>query len=646
MVWEAAIWLAILLPSAVGLLSFVLGKKSGVALTATSFASLFLIATNLNLLIKGEEVHIPGPTWWPFRDGGVTFGIILDPLSLIMGLIVAFISSFVFLYSIGYMEHEEGIPRFWFFMGNFEASMLLLIFSDNLIMTLIGWEGVGLSSFFLIGHYFSDKRDKWLGGPKGVAPFAKPSYCGLKALLTTGFADTFMLVGILILYSLYGTFNFLELESKASLTPVNGTLLTLASLLLIMGPLGKSAQFPFQEWLPEAMAGPTPVSALLHSATMVKAGIYLVARLSPFYYILMSVYPGASQAFFLLAAIFGITTALLGSMYGMISIEMKKILAYSTISQLGYMLMALGIAGISGNPLLGFVAALFHLFSHSLFKAALFLSAGVAIHESHTIYVTEMGGLRRRIPVTFFAMTIAALSLAGLPPLLGFWSKDTLLAATYPVNWPVAILAALAAVFTAFYSVRLISLTFLGKGKGHKGHKGHETLIMVGPPLFLASLTLAFGLIGPMVEKFFDKVFHHSLYLYGSYSPASVTAMASSAIALTLGLGSSYLLYINKNKAISSLSKSGIIRSLYSILWIRPFDRLYSLMVSSSLKVSGHFYSFEMLLNRGMNGLATSVMKSITNVRRIHSGDLNLYLGIAALLLLFLIIFMLGVAYP
>lgn len=645
MVWEAAIWLAIVLPSAVGLLSFIFGKKSGTVLTATSFISLFLIATNFNLLIEGEEVHMVGPNWWPFRDGGVTFGIILDPLSLVMGLVVAFISSFVFLYSIGYMKHEEGISRFWFFMGNFEASMLLLIFSDNLIMTLVGWEGVGLSSFFLIGHYFSDRRDKWLGGPKGVAPFAKPSYCGLKALLTTGFADTFMLVGIMILYSLYGTFNFLELESKASLTPVDGTLLSLASVLLILGPLGKSAQFPFQEWLPEAMAGPTPVSALLHAATMVKAGIYLVGRLSPFYYILMSLYPGASQTFFLLATIFGITTALLGSMYGMIAIEMKKILAYSTISQLGYMLMALGIAGISGNPLLGFAAALFHLFSHSLFKASLFLSAGVAIHESHTIYVTEMRGLRKKIPITFVAMTLAALSLAGLPPFLGFWSKDALLAAAYPVNWPVAALAALAAVFTAFYSLRLVSLSFLGKGH-EDHHKGHEALIMVGPPLFLASLTLIFGLIGPMVEEFFDETFHHSLHLYGSYSPASMSALTSSAIALTLGLGSSYLLYINKSKVMNSLSESGIIRSLYSVLWIRPFDQLYSFMVGWCLKVSGHFYSFEMLLNRGMNGLAANVMKSITNVRRIHSGDLNLYLGIAALLLLFLILFMLGVAYP
>ncbi len=636
----ALVWLAIILPSLAGLASFLLKKRAGYLVSLSALTSFLLILTRVDVLLEGKYAYVEGPVWWSTPLYILKFGLILDSLSVLMGLIVTFISTLVFIYSIGYMAHEEGQERFWFFMGNFVATMLLLVFADNFIMALIGWEGVGLSSFFLIGHYYKDPRDKWLGGPKGRAPFVKPSTCGLKALLTTGTADSFMLAGILLLFALYGTFNYHELTRLATEKPVDPTLLLLASILLAVGPLGKSAQFPFQEWLPEAMAGPTPVSALLHSATMVKAGIYLVARISPFYYALMYAYPQPPLAFFLIAAVFGVTTAMLASMYGAIAVEMKKILAYSTISQLGYMMMALGVAGLSGSPLIGFVAAIFHLFSHSLFKAALFLSAGIAIHESHTIYVTEMGGLRRVIPKTFIAMGLAAMSLAGLPPLLGFWSKDALLAATYPVNWAIAFVAALAAAFTAFYSLRLLYYTFFGRPHG-KAHHGHESLIMVAPPLLLASLTLGFGFIGPKLEEFFDEVFQHSMKLHGHYAVSTSLALASSAMALALGLGSAYMLYFRGAKTFKGLSEA--LRSAYDLLWVRPFDQLYNALVSSTFIISSYFYSLEMLLNRAMYGLGEGTISTVHVVRRLHSGDLNRYLGIAGGLLLFLLIFMLWV---
>lgn len=636
----ALVWLAIVLPSLAGLASFLLKKKAGYLVSLSALISFLIILTRIDVLFEGRHIHVEGPVWWPTPWYTLRFGLILDSLSVLMGLIVAFISTLVFIYSIGYMANEEGQERFWFFMGNFVATMLLLVFADNFIMALIGWEGVGLSSFFLIGHYYRDRRDKWLGGPKGKAPFVKPSTCGLKALLTTGIADSFMLVGILLIFALYGTLNYHELTRLAVEKPVDPTLLLLASIFLAIGPLGKSAQFPFQEWLPEAMAGPTPVSALLHSATMVKAGIYLVARVSPFYYALMHMYPQPPSAFFSIAAISGVTTAMLGSMYGAIAVEIKKILAYSTISQLGYMMMALGIAGLSGNPLIGFVAALFHLFSHSLFKAALFLSAGIAIHESHTIYVTEMGGLRKVIPKTFIAMGLAAMSLAGLPPLLGFWSKDALLAATYPINWVVALVAALAAAFTAFYSLRLLYYTFFGKPHG-KSHHGHEALIMVAPPLLLASLTLALGFIGPMLEEFFHETFRHSMELYGHYAAQTGLALASSAMALGLGLGSAYMLYFRQAKTYKGLAKA--LRPAYDLLWVRPFDQFYDAFISSIFMISSYLYSLEMLLNRAMYGLGEGTMSTVHIVRRLHSGDLNRYLGIAGGLLIFLLIFMLWV---
>ncbi len=635
----ALIWLAILVPSLAGLASFALKRRAGYLVSISTFASFLLILSHMDVLLEGRSLHIEGPVWWPAPWFTLKFGLILDSLSILMGLIVAFISTLVFVYSIGYMAHEEGQERFWFFMANFVATMLLLIFADNFIMALMGWEGVGLSSFFLIGHYYRDQKDKWLGGPKGKAPFVSPSTCGLKALLTTGIADSFMLVGILLLFALYGTFNYHELVHLATDKPVDPSLLLLASIFLAIGPLGKSAQFPFQEWLPEAMAGPTPVSALLHSATMVKAGIYLVARVSPFYYALMHLYPQPPMAFFLVATVFGVTMAMLASMYGAVAVEMKKILAYSTISQLGYMMMALGIAGLSGNPLIGFAAALFHLFSHSLFKAALFLSAGVAIHESHTIYVTMMGGLRKVIPKTFITMSLAAMSLAGLPPLLGFWSKDALLAATYPVNSLVAFIAALAAAFTAFYSLRLLYYTFFGKV--HKERHGHEAMIMVAPPLILASLTLIFGLAGPVFEGFFHETFHLSLELHGHYAVSTSLALASSAMALTLGLGSAYLLYFRRSNLFEAIAKA--FGPIYDLLWVRPFDKFYDVVVSATFTLSSYLYSFELLLNRAMVGLGTGTMSTVHIVRKIHSGDLNRYLGIAAGLLLFLLIFMLWV---
>jgi len=633
-----SIWLAIIVPSIAGVLAFALRKKAGYVVTCSSLAAFALIVYNMGGLLEGKVLRVEGFTWWLTPTYRLSFGIIADPLSLLMGLIVSFISTLVFIYSVEYMANEEGKERFWFFMGCFEASMLLLVFSDNFIMLLIGWEGIGLSSFFLIGHYYDDKRDKWIGGPEGLAPFAKPSFCGIKALLTTGLADTFMLMGIMIIYSLYGTFNFLELQEAAATRAVNPSLLLVASIFIILGPLGKSAQFPFHEWLPEAMSGPTPVSTLLHSATMVKAGVYLVARLLPFYYALASIYPAASQGFFIIATFSGLVTIILGALYGTVVVEVKKVLAYSTVSQLGYMFVALGIAGLSGNPLLGFAAALFQLFAHSIYKASLFLSAGIITHETHTIYITKMGGLRKVIPKTFLAMSLAALSLAGLPPFIGFWSKDAILAAVYPINIFVAILAASAAALTAFYSVRFISLIFLGEAKSSP-HKGSEAKLMIGPAMLLASLTLILGLVGPYLEGAFHELFHLTFEISGGYDAMSL-ALISSAISLGLGMGTAYLLYIKRSVAITNLLVW--LRPARDLLWNRPLDRAYHSIVAGTLSISCGFYSFERTLDRATVVLAKDVFRLATVLRRIQGGDLNFYLGIAGFLLLLLLLMFIG----
>lgn len=637
---QPLLWVSIVLPCAVGTLCFFFGRRSGYAVALSSTISFLAIASFALPALAGTAEHVSGFEWWGIPGAKVSFGLIIDPISALMGAIVSFISLAVFIYSIEYMRSEEGQSRFWLLMSCFESSMLLLVFADNFIMSFLGWEGVGLSSYFLIGHYYRDQKERWLGGPEGVAPFERPSICGEKALLTTGVADSLMLVGIMMIFSVYGTFDYLEIQTIASTKAVDPSYILAASLLLVMGPLGKSAQFPFNEWLPEAMSGPTPVSALLHSATMVKAGVYLVARLSPIFYSLSLISPLASTSFFLVAATAGLLTALLGSLYGMFAYEMKKVLAYSTISQLGFMFVALGIAGISGNPLLGLSAAIFHIFSHSIFKASLFLGAGSAIHISHTIYITEMGSLMKKAPKTFVAMLISALSLCALPPLMGFWSKDAILAAVYPVNAIAAILLAVSSAMTCFYSVRLLWYTFVAPARREVHAK--EARLLVAPALLLSGLTLFLGFFGQSIEHSISESLSHALDLVESHNSGGDAALLLSAFALLAGLGTAYMIYFRKLR--SGIERPKIIAGLRHVLMKRPVDRLYSALSGTIKKVSRSAYSFEGFLDRSSQALARTTLDSARQLSRVHSGDLNRYLSIAGALLLLLIGFLLLVS--
>lgn len=633
-------WLAIASPFLAAMCSFIFPKRVSYIVTSSSLLTLALLVANMGIFLEGKSYELGVFTWWALETSNVSFGIMIDPLSMLMGIIVAFISLVIFLYSLDYMKDDDGASRFWFFFGCFESSMLLLIFSNNLIMMLIGWEGVGMSSLFLISHYYRDPKERWLGGPEGFCPFKKPSFCGIKALLTTGVADVFMLAGIFLLFALYGTFNFLELQHLADTSPVNPPLLLLASVLIIIGPLGKSAQFPFQEWLPEAMAGPTPVSALLHSATMVKAGVYLVARLSIFFSILGGIAPLASSSFFLMAIAMGLVTVIMGSLYGCIAIELKKILAYSTISQLGYMFVALGIAGVSGSPLVGMSAALLHLFSHSIFKAGLFLSAGPVIHGTHTPYITHMGSLRKAMPKAFIAMTLSTLSLAALPPLLGFWSKDAILAAVYPVNVIVGLLLSVAAVLTVFYSFRMIWYTFFGPRKVWEGlHK--ERPLLVAPPLLLGGLTFVLGFFGPQLDAMFHESLHRWLHYEAGYAPAW-WVYALTAAAIILGFASAYAYYPRGGEVIKAISSP--LLSLEKRLRARPVDRVYEKVSMGTFWVSAKLYTFEIRLDQWSMVLAGWIIKLAKAMSSFQSGDLNRYLSVAATLLLFLLLLLLLVS--
>jgi NADH-quinone oxidoreductase subunit L len=556
-------------------------------LAAILATSLIPIAINYGSLDQQVEwIGLPAP----FK--ALKAGILVDPLSVLLANIVAWISFLIMVYSLGYMKGEPSLTRYWFFMNFFIGNMLLLVLSDNFLQMFFGWEGVGLCSYGLIGFWHSDEKKYWVGTPPEEYP---PSHAGMKAFVTTRIGDVCLLIAIFIIYSYAGSFGFLDLQQSSEWVYELGKegLLAPVAILLFFGPVGKSAQFPLHEWLPEAMAGPTSVSALIHAATMVKAGVYLVARVLPIFISHLGI-PGAQQFFFTVAWIGGIT-AFLAALQAIVAREIKKVLAYSTISQIGYMMLALGIAGFMEDFASAYVAGVFHLLSHAIFKATMFLAAGSIIHVCETKYMDEMGGLRKTMPITFLCMLLGALSLSGFPPLSGFWSKDAILVAILEAGqYPLFILAAITASITFFYSLRMIGLTFLGhesehlKELEHEGAHIHEApKVMYIPYLILAMATVFIGILGPFFEEylhvFFEPILHKlengaSLHAsmpleapltHGALSP-SIIALATSAIALLAGGIPAYWLYIARRASPKLIvERHGWLRGLQTLLWKR-----------------------------------------------------------------------------
>lgn len=482
---------------------------------AVFFSFLAALCSVLLLPYLFETSRLPLESSFPLLSAPIKLelGILLDPLSLILAVVVAVISFFIMVYSLGYMKGESGLTRYWMLMNSFIGSMLLLVLSNNLLFLFVGWKMVGLCSYGLIGFHYKDERAHWIGGPEPTT-FCSPSHAGLKALVTTSAGDVLLLGGILILFFYSGTANLSELYRTGptwipEMAKSPGVVL-LTVLLLLAGPIGKSAQFPLHEWLPEAMAGPTPVSALIHAATMVKSGVYLVARLVPlFYYAYWIAGSSAASVFFYAVAWIGVFTAFLAATQGMVTLELKKALAYSTVSQIGYMWIGLGVAGLAPSLLVdGFASGIFHLVSHALFKASLFLCAGTVLHAAHTIYMNEMGGLRKLLPITWLSMLIAALSLMGVPPLPGFWSKDAVIASSLETGSFLLFVSALITVpMTAFYTVRFFSMVFHGPQSAHiasrrkmGGSVGDGRLSMWGTCVILSLAIILLGLVGPWAE--------------------------------------------------------------------------------------------------------------------------------------------------
>lgn len=492
-----------------------------------ALASAISAATLLPLGIGGGQVHSQ-ISWIPFLN--LQAGTMADSLSIIMANIVAWISFLIFVYSVGYMHGDKDLTRYWFFMLFFIGSMQLIVLSDNLLMLFFGWEGVGLASFALIGFWYHDKKKDFVGTPGhyagGIQMWASPSNAGLKAFLMTKAGDIMMLSGMLLIFTYAGTFGFAELlqdQAWASEMAKNN-LLVPAAVLIFGGAIGKSAQFPLNEWLLEAMTGPTPVSALIHAATMVKAGVFLVARIGPLFFAVSAL---NSSQFFEVVAWTGAITAFLLATQAMVNPEIKKVLAYSTGSQIGLMMMGLGIAGLSSSFVDGFTAGFFHLMSHAMFKASLFMGAGAVLHAVGSRFMIDMGGLGGKMKKTFLFMMMSGLSLAAAPFITsGFWSKDAILASVlesgYQYSWVLFAIAVMVSFMTAFYTFRMLGMTFFGnKSKfvqeTERTHHIHEVGgVMWIPFAILAIASIAVGLIGFGFEHQLHEMF--SSYLANTYN--------------------------------------------------------------------------------------------------------------------------------
>ncbi len=469
-------WLIPLLPAVsfviIGMVTRGYGKLSAAIAVAMSTIS-FLLAVGVAMAVLDGNISVEAPfiqqfSWFHIASVHISMGVLIDPLTAMMLMVVTTVSLLVQIYSCGYMQGDPGYGRFFAFLSLFAGSMLGLVLAVNFLQMYFFWELVGLCSYLLIGFYYYKVSAR---------------EAAKKAFMTTRVGDFGLLLGILLLQLTFGTLDFMELRQLVPMYVIHGGagVLTVIAFLLFVGPIGKSGQFPLHVWLPDAMEGPTPVSALIHAATMVVAGVYLVGRA----FFLFSQLPWIMS----FIAWVGGFTAIFAASIAITQRPIKRILAYSTISQLGYMMLALGVGSLTSS--------FFHLMTHAFFKAMLFLSAGAVMHAmAEEADIFKMGGLRKKMPVTFAAMTIGVLAISGIPPFAGFFSKDEILAAAAQVSTPLYILATITAFMTAFYMARLLFVTFMGQPASQEAYDhAHEVSWPMRVPLIvLAVLSVISGL--------------------------------------------------------------------------------------------------------------------------------------------------------
>jgi NADH-quinone oxidoreductase subunit L len=552
------LWIVVALPFASAAVLALFGSRLSHRAVAFLGAGSIGLAAVVSILISISFLSSPPPAnaytqhlWTWMSTGGFQpeIAFYLDPVSLLMLLVVTFVSFLIHLYSAEYMHDDEGYARFFAYMNLFVASMLTLILANNLLLLYLGWEGVGLCSFLLIGFWYQDPANVRAAG---------------KAFIVTRFGDTAFAVGLFLLFTKLGTLDIQDLMHRASEQWVVGSGAAIAAAALLLGgAVGKSAQLPLQTWLPDAMAGPTPTSALIHAATMVTAGVYLIART----HVLFTIAPQVQLA----VAIIGAATMLLAAFSALAQRDMKRVLAYSTISQIGYMFLALGLGAWS--------AAMFHFMTHAFFKALLFLAAGVVIHAIHEQDLYRMGGLRTELRLAFWAFIIGGSALAGLPLITaGFFSKDLILWQSWAGpngNVWFWIAGMTGALLTSLYTFRMISLAFYGTQQAHvKAHSGVPVRIAL---ITLCVLSIVGGYVDtppdyggvPALSNFLNSVLPPLAIVHPGPITETITALSASTV-FALGLGLAYLFFGPQRTRVPM---KGILQQLWFAGW--GFDLIY-----------------------------------------------------------------------
>jgi NADH-quinone oxidoreductase subunit L len=619
------LWIIPLLPLLGATVNGIFGKNwpnkvvSAVALSATGLSFLAALEAVREFLLyyadKREAFHRQFFDWivaGSFRAG---FDLQMDQLTVVMVLVVTGVGFLIHIYSTGYMSHEGGYYRFFSYLNLFMFSMLILVLAANYVLLFVGWEGVGLASYLLIGFYFLKKS---------------ASDAGKKAFIVNRIGDFGFMLGMFLLFKTFGTLDFHDLFAHAATwspdQPHTLGTFTVASLLLITGACGKSAQLPLYVWLPDAMEGPTPVSALIHAATMVTAGVYVVARS----HILFT----HSEIAMTVVAIIGCATAFFAATIGLVQTDIKRVLAYSTVSQLGYMFLGCGVGA--------FGAGIFHLMTHAFFKALLFLAAGSVIHAmSGEQDMRHMGGLSKKIKVTYWTMLIATLAIAGFPPLAGFFSKDSILFSAYQMDGgkPLYAIGLLTALLTSFYMFRLIFLTFHGKQRydEHHVHVHESPWSMLGPLVVLAVLSIIGGWMA--APPFFGGEDHFAAFLAPIFGGAHEAAGAEAhqleiilavvaVVAALMGLLTAFWLYLRQPGKPAEIAKS--LKPIYNALYNKYYvDEAYGAaivkpLLALSTSVLWKVIDVEMI-DGTVNGVAHGATATGDITRRTQSGNTRSY---------------------
>lgn len=611
---ETNLALVLLLSPFVGFLfNIFLGSKvsrnvSGAIGTLTVVVSFLLsICFFAQLNQNGKPFEISLFDWIQVSNFKLDFGILLDQLSLLWLLFVTGIGSLIHLYSISYMHDDENMHKFFAYLNLFVFFMITLVVGSNLLVMFIGWEGVGLCSYLLIGFWYKNQ------------PY---NDAAKKAFIMNRIGDLGFLIGMFVIAALFSTLNYTEIKTALSAGNADSAMLGVAALCLFIGATGKSAQLPLYTWLPDAMAGPTPVSALIHAATMVTAGIFMVTRMN----FLFDLTPDVQH----IIAIVGAATALVAASIGLLQNDIKKVLAYSTVSQLGLMFLALGLGA--------YTVAVFHVITHAFFKACLFLGSGSVIHGLHGEQdMRKMGGLRKAMPITFWTMMISTLAIAGIFPFAGFWSKDEILMVAFEHNKVLWVVASIASIMTAFYMFRLMYLTFFKEFRGteEQRHHLHESPSLITIPLVILAVLAVIGgainLPGSMwLNHFLEPILagKHEAHHLGTQEFMLMGIALAGAIVGIIWANAKYIKggFVPKEDA----EISGFNKTVYNKYYV---DEFYTFLIVKPLNGLANFFrtTLEPALGKVVFSFGTLANGIGTQGKKLHNGNIGLYLFVFVL---------------